>query len=273
MSGAATRPDHFATGGRSWNKLGYPLRPSPDDTALLQRLIASHAKPDLQVMVLGLTVEIIGCDYPPGTRLVAVDHSPEMIARLWPAPKAPPNAEVMRADWCSMPVPDQSFDLVLGDGCFALLRQPEGYDQALREFSRVLRPDGRFAIRIFTRPEQRESVDAIGAALARGEIGSVNALKLRLWAAVRSAEGVLLDDVWHAWNSIRDHLTPSEQRGGFTAWEVSGIENYRGQQTRYALPTIAEFREHARASFREEHCFPGTGELGPLCPTFVFAPR
>jgi SAM-dependent methyltransferase len=275
LTGAATRPDHFATGGRSWSKLGYPLRPSTDDTAVVHGLIRGLApEGPLRVLVLGLTRETVEIPWPKETALTAIDHSPAMIEKLWPAPEGPAEAKVVLGDWCAMPLGAEAFDLVAGDGCFALLEYPRGYDLALSEVHRVLDPNGRFAIRLFTRPETAPTVEEVGSALGRGEVKSVNSLKLRLWAAVhgKTGRGVRIHDVWEAWDSIRDKVVVSEDRPGFTPEEISGIENYQGQETRYELPTLAEFRATAGRWFIEVRAVPGTGDLGDWCPTLVLAP-
>ena len=139
---SATTPtasrDHFSRIARKWSHFGPPLRPSPDDTSVVQRVVAdlggaAHA------VVLGLTPEILACDWPADIMLSAVDHSPAMIDSLWPPEKGPANSNVVLADWCDMPIPSGTIDLVTGDGCYILQRFPDGYEALTREVKRVLR--------------------------------------------------------------------------------------------------------------------------------------
>jgi hypothetical protein len=136
----------------------------------------------------------------------------------------------------------------------------------------VLRPAGRFVIRVFLRPDRLESVADIARALAGGEIGSVHALKLRLLAALHGAngEGSRLDDVWRAWTPMSS-LLPASLAGvhGWTTEEIVGIESYRGMDSRYFLPTLSELRQTLCASFREAECAWGRHELADRCPTLV----
>lgn len=270
MHAAASR-DHFSKIAAHWSHFGPPLRPSPEDTAAIQRA-ACGLDPGARVVVLGLTPEIIGCDWPADVRLSAVDHSPKMIEALWPPERGPKNAQVMLADWCTMPMAPGTIDLVAGDGCYVLLAHPDGYEKLTRAVWTVLRPGGRFAIRVFLRPYQAESIAEIAVAIAAGKIGSVHALKLRLLAAVHGASGPgsRLDDVWQAWKSLP--ALPAALAGvrGWTREEIAGVESYRGMDARYFLPTLAEFRHSMAACFDEVECSFGDHELGERCPTLVF---
>lgn len=268
---AAVARDHFAHIAPDWSQLGPPLRPSPGDSAALQQVV-NTLQPDARVVVLGLTPEIVGCDWPPGTRLCAVDHSPAMLAALWPPRNGPAQACALRGDWCALPLAASSVDLVAGDGCYVLLDHPQGYAALTREVRRVLRPGGRYAMRVFLRPDRAESVAEVAQALADGAIGSVHALKLRLLAALHGASGAgsRLDDVWQAWSVLAPRL-PAHLAGtrGWTAPEIVGIAAYRGLQARYYLPTLDELRQALRPWFAEAACVQGCYELAERCPTLI----
>jgi SAM-dependent methyltransferase len=270
--GTAPRRDHFSSLVRQWSHFGPPLRPSPDDTAVVQRVISGLA-PGPRAAVLGLTPEIIGCAWPRGTALSAVDHSPAMVRALWSPDQAPPGSHAILADWCAMPIRSGTLDLVVGDGCYIVLPYPEGYFALNREVRRVLRPSGRYVIRVFLRPDRPESIADIARAVGRGEVGSVHALKLRLLAALHGATGVRLDDVWRAWTTLPALPPALAGSRGWTGDELTGIEGYRGLDARYFLPTLAEFRAMLAADFVERECAYGGHELGDRCPTLVLTPK
>jgi SAM-dependent methyltransferase len=262
--------DHFSRIVPQWSHLGPPLRPSADDTAVVQR-IARDLGSSAHAVVLGLTPEIIGCAWPADITLSAVDHSRSMIRALWLPAMRPANSQVILGDWCAMPMPSATIDLVAGDGCYALMTFPAGFETLTREVRRVLKPAGRFVIRVFLRPDRSESVADIARVFTLGEIGSVHALKLRLLASLHGASGAgsRLDDVWQAWTSLPALPAVLAGTRGWTAEEIVGIESYRGMDSRYFLPTLAELRQVLAVSFREVECAWGRHELAERCPTLV----
>lgn len=266
--------DHFSRLVQQWSHFGPPLRPSPDDTAAVQQIIAELGRQS-RAVVLGLTPEIIGCAWPDDIDLAVVDHSPAMIGALWPPQHGPAGARVILADWCAMPLASATLDLVVGDGCYIMLTYPAGFATLTQEVCRVLRPGGRFAIRVFLRPERVESIAAIAGALADGQIGSVHALKLRLLAAVHGASGMgsSLDEVWRASTTLPPVPAALANRRGWTPEERTGLENYRGLSARYYLPTLAEIRAALSGALIEVQCLCGRHELAERCPTLVLARR
>lgn len=262
--------DHFSQIVAHWSHFGPPLRPSPSDTAVVQRVVA-RLRADARAVVLGLTPEIVGCEWPADVQLRAVDHSPQMIQALWPPARGPAHAEAVLADWCAMPIESGTIDLVAGDGCYVLFTYPQGYATLTSEVRRVLRQGGHFAVRVFLRPDEPESVADIARAMVAGKVGSVHALKLRLLAALHGAsgEGSRLDDVWQIWKTMPPLPAALAGARGWTAAEITGIESYRGMAARYFLPTLREFRQSFGAHLREVECAFGADELGERCPTFV----
>jgi SAM-dependent methyltransferase len=273
QSDAAPR-DHFTRIAARWSHFGPPLRPSPDETAVVQRA-ASRLDAGARVVVLGLTPEIIACQWPADVKLSAVDHSPKMMEALWPPERGPANAEAILADWCEMPIAPGTVDLVGGDGCYILLPFPGGYDALSHSVSRALKPGGTYVIRVFLRPDRPESVADIARAVGAGDVGSVHALKLRLLAALHGASGAgtLLDDVWQAWKTMPPLPAMRAGTQGWTAEEITGIESYGGMTARYYLPTLAEFRQCTGHYFEEIECAFGSHELGERCPTLVLTRR
>jgi SAM-dependent methyltransferase len=196
-----------------------------------------------------------------------------MIRELWPPVNGPPGAQVVLADWSALPIPSGAIDLVAGDGSFNSLSYPDGFEVLTREVCRILRSSGRFVVRVFLRPDRSESVAEVAQALALAEVGSVHALKLRLFAALHGANGpgTRLDDVWRAWKSLPPRPVGLEARRGWTAEEIVGIEAYRGREMRYYLPTLAELRKVVSAALVEIECAWSDYELADRCPTLVLA--
>ena len=269
MSEREPAPDHFVRVVKNWEQLGPPLRPSPEDTAVVQ-LAAHGLNEGAHVAVLGLTPEIVACVWPPRTELCAIDHSAEMIAAMWRPEHAPPGARAIIADWRELPLDAESLDLVAGDGCFTMF-PPDEATRFAREISRVVRPGGRFVVRQFVRLTSPESLETIADAMRAGAIGSVHALKLRLHAALhgRHGEGTLLADIYPAWKSMPPLPEPLRGSRGWTAAEIEGVESYAERPGRFHLPTLKELRALVAPFFHEIECCTGTYELAERCPTLV----
>jgi len=266
--------DHFAHLTREWSYYGPPLRPSPADTAIVERA-ARVLGPAARAAILGVTPEMFASRWRSDTLVMAVDNSPAMFGALWPPSIAPVGAAALLTDWRALPFADASLDLIAGDGCYIVFTYPHGYASLSGELARVLRPGASCIMRVFIRPAQAESEHALGQALARGEIGSVHALKLRLLACLhgRHGPGVGLDEAWSLWQRLPP--LPAALRGqrGWTRNESSTLDSYRGLRARYYLPTADEFRASIiAAGLHEVSCEFADYELAERCPTFMLAP-
>ena len=100
----------------------------------------------------------------PHLRLTGVDFSPSALARSRAKlRRAGGKAELSLMDAAALRFPDRCFDRVL---CMHVLDFVDEVDAVVREIVRVLRPGGRFALTLPTRPEG----SAMGAALARDQV-------------------------------------------------------------------------------------------------------
>lgn len=244
--------EHFSTLVSDWDQLGPPLRPSPDDVAVVQAAIDA-ACPRVG-LVLGVTPELVGCRWP--GEVLAVDHSDVMIRRL-----RPPVA--ICADWLAMPLRTGSVDLAVGDGCLVAFDSPTRR-RFFEEVRRVLAPGGRLVLRVFVRPDTTERVDDVAADLAAGRVPSVHALKLRLIAALDDG-GTDLAEVWRAWSRL-----PRPPAGpGWTDREVASLVSYRDRAVRYHLPTVAAITQELTEAFGRPTLTWGAYPGADRCPSFV----
>jgi len=270
--------DRWAELSLRWDEMGPPVRPAHEDTEILERL-ASEALEAAggvarRALMLGVTPEIAVMRWPAGARLLALDSSEAMIRNVWPA-RAVPHGVAALADWLAMPLHDGSYDLVVGDGSLSVPRFPEGCAALVREVRRVLRDGGVLALRMFTRPEAREPVEAVFAALRAGRIGTLDAVKWRLVMALHgdTAAGVRMGDVWDAWEAnVPD--APALMRS--LGWPESAhriLQGLSGLEARITFPTLPEVRALLADEFEEARCeFPGY-EDGQRYPTMLLRPR
>jgi len=232
-----------------------------------------------RALLLGATPELAACDWPAGTRLAAMDRNPAVITMLWPAPGTPAGAVAICADWRAMPLAPTTVDMVVGDGCHVCARFPDEGLAINREIHRVLRADGMLVIRVFLRPDSRESLGDIRHDLENGAVGSIHALKWRIAAALHDStpEGVRLADIWSAWQTMKPL---AEREAARRAWgqgwrpgELATLEIHRGLETRFCMPTLGDFRATVADLFFERHSAIGGYELAERCRTFVLEKR
>ncbi len=267
--------DHWKDHARQWSLVGPPLRPCPEDAARVEMesvpWLGTLSRTSPGVLVLGVTPELTGLPFSPGTRVIAVDNSIHMIRALWRGPGSNGHRAVC-ADWRSLPLSPGSIDLTLADGSLSALPYPDGYDALAAGLRRLMPAGSRCVIRCFMQIEPRETVDQVFSDLTRHRIGNFHILKWRLAMALQPSleEGVAVGSVWEAFHARWGSLGEFARLFGWPLDEVRTIEVYRGVPTRYTFPTETEHRAFfARAGFAIVKWLVPAYELGERCPTLV----
>jgi hypothetical protein len=229
---------------------------------------------DPTLLLMGVTPELCGLPTAAGSRTIAIDRSRDMIRAVWPGPLRPGDAALC-GEWLRLPIRERAADVILSDGCLSTLAWPEGYSAVCDELRRVVRPDGRCAMRCFVLPEDREDVETVLADLAVGRTGGFHAFKWRLAMALQPdpLRGVVLADVWEAFPRHRDDRDELARRNGWPAESVATIDAYRGVPARYSFPSLRQLEAlctDSRFAVLDVR-LPGY-ELGERCPTIVLAP-
>lgn len=132
--------EQWAAVAKQWGQVGQPLRPSPQDIAVVSEIVSSwanlHGTP--RAMILGVTPELYNMSWPVGSEIIAVDHTQAMIDVVWPGPRDAAKC----AEWTNMPLPDKSRDIAVCDGGVILLKYPEEHRQLVDELSRIIALNG-----------------------------------------------------------------------------------------------------------------------------------
>jgi hypothetical protein len=223
-----------------------------------------------RVLLLGVTPELYRLPWREGTDFLAVDRTMEVIEAVWPGPREAVRCE----DWLEMKLPAASRDIVLCDGGLNLLAYPEEQQQLASILREVLAEEGLCILRLFVRPAETETRDAVLADLMAGQIPNMNVLKLRLWAALQESPslGVELDTVWRTVHSAAGNLETLASRVGWPLEETLFINAYRGSTTRYWLGTVNEVAKifcHEVGGFELASVHVPSYEGGRQCPTLV----
>lgn len=258
--------DHWPLYARAWSRLGPPLRPCVEDTRIVEEEVAAWARGRaVHALVLGVTPELVTMTLPAGSTLVAVDKEPAMIDALFtPAP----GRRALVGEWLALPLPDASIDLVVGDGGCSVFVFPGEYRAFAAELSRVMRPGGLVALRLFAAPARAETLDEVRAALPA--IGSFDALKWRIAMAVQSpARAVPVTAIRDAFDALVPDRAELATRTGWRREVIDHIDAYRDSRAVYSFPTLDEVRAVLAPRFIEVACRVPSYELGHRCPTLV----
>jgi SAM-dependent methyltransferase len=249
--------------------VGVPLRPCHDDLRHFSELLRVKQPGPVQALILGVTPELYGLDWPVGARIRAADRSPEMIQAIWPGPPA----DAVLSEWLNLPFGDASFDRVVCDGGLHLVGYPDGHRKLVQSIARVLKPEGRFVVRLFSLPERRETPQQVLRDLSTGSIPNFHVFKLRLAMALQrsSHEGIVLNRVFQYLLDAMGDLNRIAEATGWSREEVSTVNSYRDSTNIYHFLTEAESIEALtsgcllRFEGRRESRYP----LGERCPLLV----
>lgn len=265
---------HWDAMTAQWSRIGPPLRPCPEDLALMRELVARYAAEpgrSSDGLLLGVTPEIATQDWGSPMRLLAADNSYAMVASTWPGNT--PLRSAICADWLRLPLRQASFDVVLADGSLSTQVFPDGYEKLGGVLANCLKPGGMFIVRAFCRPPVAESVDEVFTDLRQRRIGSFHAFKWRLAMAVQGvnpAQGVRLADIWDAYlQHVPDHGAMAAI-SGWPVGTIATIDVYRGSPARYTFPSQEETASALARHFAWVDSKTGSYELADRCPLLAF---
>lgn len=251
-----------------------PWMPSDEDGAIVLEATAAAlaaAQPDANLLVLGVTPDLIALDWPRHVRLVAMDSSGGMIASAWqPNPSIP--SRIICDWWQRMPLDDASIDVAVGDGSLNALPEFEDYPVVLEQVARVLRPGGLLAARCFLRLDPPETPEQVVALAMRGEFPTASAFRFRLALAIAGAGGTIdlmeIPPVFSALVSDRDALAQA------TGWPRDDIDRTdRGSPVGISFPTETELRRMVDPWFEVQAFRHGHYTQAELAPTVVLERR
>lgn len=264
--------DHWPRHARQWALVGPPLRPCPEDVALVEGAVAGGRASSARALVLGVTPELVGMRWPASTEVLAIDRARAVIGSIFPAGAA--RATAIQGDWLALPCADASLAAVVGDGSLSNLAFPDAYGALAAELARVLAPGGVVALRLFAAPEAREPLAAVAADLQAGRIGNINVLKWRLaMSAQPDDRNVPVVDILRAFDEVVPDRAALAERPGWSRAHVDSVDVYRGSPLTYSFPTGREVRAALAPALEVVAMHTPGYELGERCPTLVLRAR
>ena len=257
-----------------WDNIEPPLRPSAEDLCIVQSELnnLARSRETVRALMLGVTRELTAISWPGNSSLIAVDSSLSMLMRRW-IPPANIGADAIQGSWNNLPVPSESFDLVLADGSLSILPNATGLADVMHQISKALYPGGRIVTRVFVRSEVEDSVGNVVDAMQRRRFRSFHVFKWRLVMALHDStdEGVVLSQVYDTVNDLIPNRVAFASDQRWSLESINTIDAYRGVSGQYYFPRASEFAELSASNFIEVNRHFPTYELGERCPTFVLS--
>lgn len=260
-----TQNRHWRAYASKWDRIGSPLRPCLEDVENFRKALGENPE---NCLLLGVTPELANL----ASRLTAVDNSADMIKSLW----LNNQRNAVHGNWLSLPFDAGSFDNVIGDGCLVLLSYPIQFETLFQQVTRVLRPGGRFILRIFVNLTQAESREHVCNMAMEGKIKGFHAFKWRLMMSIAAESPNYNFNIVDAYTTFNHLLPDRELLSANTGWPMQDIETidfYHGSDARYSYPPLSQVRKTIPPQFKEVEIKQGTYELAERCPILVLERR
>ena len=262
----------------NWACMGPPLRPHATDIQNYQKAIngIGHSLKNsyFEAILLGVTPELVGLDWPKQTRLLALDHNIQMIKKV-----GSKNEKIIKhvvcADWMQFPVLNASAHLILGDGCFTFFNFLDGDQKFINELKKNLVRKGYLLVRFFLQAPMKESTQDVFESMFAGRIKGFHSFKWRLAMSLQEHEekGVKLSEVYDAWLSNEINISRLSKQLGWKVSEINTINAYKASAVNYYFPKLTSLRNRMQSEFEELGCFYGDYELTERCPIMLYRPK
>jgi SAM-dependent methyltransferase len=257
-----------------------PLRPHASEVEIMQALVDSAKQTDsdqaLQALILGLTPEFVGLNWPQGSRVVVADRSSHVAREWWPG-DIPGQRELVLAEWLDLPFDAEEFHLIFGDGVFNFMPYPNGFKEFSSKLSRLLKPRGKLAIRVFIQPNPPENPKQLLEEYYQSETIDYFGFRFRLAQSIQESveKGLFLNkDTVDAW--LTEHgvdLNEMYQKSGHTPPRVAPLPKETRDTFRVSYPTLRQFEEPFEAHLDIGQTLYGDHALASRTPIFIAATK
>ncbi|HLC98517.1 MAG TPA: class I SAM-dependent methyltransferase [Candidatus Nanoarchaeia archaeon] len=129
----------------SWGQLTSPARPTKDELRIIKEYLKSIrdvSKKGKGMLILGATPEFRDIGHELGFNVTLIDINPKMVKAMRFLMKNKKRKEnVVRANWLEMPLPEKSFDVVMGEQSVNIIKVKD-YQRFLKQIRKVMKEDG-----------------------------------------------------------------------------------------------------------------------------------
>ncbi|MGE0006832.1 MAG: class I SAM-dependent methyltransferase [Parvibaculaceae bacterium] len=254
---------HWQKYHAAWSKLEAPLRPNAETLGRIHELTGGAGP----ALLLGVTPELARAFDP----VLGVDKNKAMIDHVWPGDTA--TRKALHADWLDLDEPKGHFAAVVGDGSLNAVTTLREVGLVLTRVVDLMAPGGRFACRLYERPQQPFTEDHLREAGSRRATLNFHAFKWQLAMHLADRVGasmpvVLIRERFNELFPDRDRLARD------TGWSrdiIDMIDIYRGSPAIYVFPDRREFLDALPKGVCDVRFAPsGSYDLAECCPMLTF---
>lgn len=265
-----TNSNHWDRYWKNWSLVRSPLRPCPEDIAHFS-CILSQLPTNPRILILGVTSEILLMDWPNDAMLFAMDNNINAIKGLWQKSKQC-NSNVICGDWKNLPLKDQTFDLIIGDGIITTFKFPNIFNKVIFELHRTLKAKGKLVLRHFLMENPPLTEKEVWAKAYDNQYMNFSAFKWRLAHSLQQSpsKGVRVEDILDSWEK---HVPFWKNKGLPLPWpkeEIATIEVYRNSPLSYVYLDDQGMELALQSTFIAREKLYGHYELSELCPVIVY---
>jgi len=217
---------------RAWSALPKPVGVSADVIAAIKAEVRGLDGP---ILLLGLTRQLMDTS----KDLIAIDRSIGIAKDRMQTNAA---GRIAVGDWMGMPFAPASFTGCIGDGSLISFDFPDRLRSVLDEVGRCLKPGGRFACRVFLRPDRPTKLGELMDAARRGAIAFQH-FKFKFAMAMADESGSPNIAVATLPRLLAERLPDRDELTAQTGWdraEIETIDVYRSSDATYCFPTRSE---------------------------------
>jgi hypothetical protein len=144
------------------------------------------------------------------------------------------------------------------------------------ELTRVVRPGGRLALRVFVTPDDCESLSNTRAATLAGRVASMSGLKWRLangLCAERRTPNIPVRAIKETFDELFPDRAALRRITGWSADDMASLDRLGHIPGTYSFPTVRELLDILPGSCSATLETSGTYELSERCPLLVVGLR
>lgn len=264
----------------SIKSMSSPMRPERAEVAILEHAVAARQASlggaTGTALLLGVTEEIVGMDWPAEVFLEAVDRSQSMIDAFWMG-DLPERRRLRQANWWEMDSGFGPYRFAIGDGVFNLQAYPTEFRAFASKLHSVMEPGGLGLFRVFSYPEEAYSPADVIMQFESGALDQFQQLRFCLaiarQASAEQGSALNIPQAVDCLEALGIGKAVLEALPDFASVARPMLETPNPHSLKLYYPTRDEFQAAVQPWFEVHEVAYGEQPLANLCPTYILSAR